>query len=1153
MKKEKMTEDQLLLIIIFIVTFLLSSQLSYAQPDLKTIIPPSPTLASLGKYGDIPISNYTGSAGVSVPIHSISTGDFTLNISLNYHGVGVKVEEIASWTGLGWNLTGASAGITRQLRGLPDENGYMLPTGTKVADVMNLNGHDRDEYLKTAVNTSPVDLEPDIFNYNIGDISGKFYYSQEQNDFITLPRDAIYIDKEYFTTTGKWRLIAKNGTEYIFEQAEWTISATQCNGQGGPASSSPATGWFLSKIITPVRKREINFYYQSANYSIDNIASHTKYSSPTFSLPPCVDPIGKKCDSQTEYFTFRLASISYDNGKIEFESVMERLDVPGDRRLDKIKVYLGNETTPSKVIDLNYGYFNENLITQNLPGWELEKHLRLKLTSVIIRDKQNTITMPYTFEYNEVVNNKSLPSRMSYAQDNWGFYNGADSNTDLIPQLRQGPILMPGANRTTNHLYASLGLLSKITYPTKGYTTFEYGAHRVPGFVPHSENNLWLHKFFYLDPSDICEERNHSFIFCDSVNIADKSTNPVLVNIAIEGIKNCSFCPEATTCALLSLESDNFSFPINCGGTSVQIPGGKYAVVADFSNNSDPSVFEDFVIRIDWYEPDRNYVGPGESYVGGARLSKITSYNGLGQTTTKKIEYAFGALAFADPVYEYSLPCDDDGLVTMRTSTSNYPMTTTKGSHIGYGEVTVYSDDNGTNGKTVYKYWSPRDVGDVYFYSYNHLGGAPSFGWGGSTEYPFAPPASLDHKRGLLRSEFIYEGSGASERLVRSIEYFYDPMDGDPHLPETGRLHNATKAIKAMPAALTSQAAQMYAVFSLYEVQSDWIRQVKVVEKNYATNGEVLTSETKNSYGSTTHLQLTSTSQTNSDYSIATTYFTYPDDITINSDSPSGDAKAIKQLRENHYKDTPIQILKTTKVPSHQEFVTSGLLSTFHENSLLPKQILVLDESQKELSSFVMPSVNNSGNLVFDSLFKPRILFSKYDEMANLIEQSKFGDIKYAYKWGYNGEFPIAEAINCSPEDFFYTSFEDAISNVSSQAKTGLKGSTGTLAISLPKPGSYTLTYWRKGSSTSWELVEQVVSSNITIGGSGWIIDEVRLVPQTARMSTFTYSPGKGLTSKTDHNNITTYYDYDDFGRLREIRDADNNLLKIMSYHLTSD
>lgn len=65
---------------------------------------PTPNAASLGKYGDIPVSHHTGVTNISIPIYTIQEGDINLPISLDYHSSGIKVDEVASWIGLGWSL-----------------------------------------------------------------------------------------------------------------------------------------------------------------------------------------------------------------------------------------------------------------------------------------------------------------------------------------------------------------------------------------------------------------------------------------------------------------------------------------------------------------------------------------------------------------------------------------------------------------------------------------------------------------------------------------------------------------------------------------------------------------------------------------------------------------------------------------------------------------------------------------------------------------------------------------------------------------------------------------------------------------------------------------------------------------------------------------
>jgi YD repeat-containing protein len=83
----------------------------------------------------------------------------------------------------------------------------------------------------------------------------------------------------------------------------------------------------------------------------------------------------------------------------------------------------------------------------------------------------------------------------------------------------------------------------------------------------------------------------------------------------------------------------------------------------------------------------------------------------------------------------------------------------------------------------------------------------------------------------------------------------------------------------------------------------------------------------------------------------------------------------------------------------------------------------------------------------------------------------------------------------------------------------------------------------------TWMLYEHLVSgqSNITISGSG-AIDELRLYPKDALVTTYTYDPLIGMTSQSDASGKIVYYDYDPFGRLFLIKDQNKNILKKYCY-----
>ena len=62
--------------------------------------------------------------------------------------------------------------------------------------------------------------------------------------------------------------------------------------------------------------------------------------------------------------------------------------------------------------------------------------------------------------------------------------------------------------------------------------------------------------------------------------------------------------------------------------------------------------------------------------------------------------------------------------------------------------------------------------------------------------------------------------------------------------------------------------------------------------------------------------------------------------------------------------------------------------------------------------------------------------------------------------------------------------------------------------------------------------------------------DDLRFYPEDAMMTTYGYDRSTWqLTSITDVNNVTTFYEYDDAGRLMHVMDQDKKILSGYRYH----
>ena len=128
----------------------------------------SPTAASLGRFGDVPVSAYTGSPDVSIPLFVLQGRTFELPLTLEhrqrqrYQGGGIRVEQIASWVGLGWALD-AGGTVTRTVRGISDDlaGGY-YNTGQGI-DIFydDDNLLTPDDTLLTNIANGVLDTEPD--------------------------------------------------------------------------------------------------------------------------------------------------------------------------------------------------------------------------------------------------------------------------------------------------------------------------------------------------------------------------------------------------------------------------------------------------------------------------------------------------------------------------------------------------------------------------------------------------------------------------------------------------------------------------------------------------------------------------------------------------------------------------------------------------------------------------------------------------------------------------------------------------------------------------------------------------------------------------------------------------------------------------------
>src|SRR5215813_8930666 len=79
-------------------------------------LPKTPESDGMEQFGKIPVNELTGTPDISIPIYTLKSNFLSLPITLAYHATGIKVNQEASWVGLGWDLD-AGGRITIETKG----------------------------------------------------------------------------------------------------------------------------------------------------------------------------------------------------------------------------------------------------------------------------------------------------------------------------------------------------------------------------------------------------------------------------------------------------------------------------------------------------------------------------------------------------------------------------------------------------------------------------------------------------------------------------------------------------------------------------------------------------------------------------------------------------------------------------------------------------------------------------------------------------------------------------------------------------------------------------------------------------------------------------------------------------------------------------
>jgi YD repeat-containing protein len=494
--------------------------------DIRTI--PSPTAANLGLYGEVPVSYYTGTPDISIPLYEIKGKHVTVPITLTYHPSAIRPEIHPGPTGLGWTLQ-AGGVITRTVLGNSTDEcddkyiskairGYLFYTNGWISnDDWKQNA---EQGLNEGLACRNVvwyqapysDLEPDEFHFSFLGISGKFYFDhlggiQVQcdrpiqvlfnNEFIQ-PHDVnleYQSDNSHFHRAIKsFTIIDEYGNRYYFGgENAIEFSDPISYGDDIPAMGYYlyATSWFLNKVESTDNSDVIMFNYErgpfisqlyrSADiyYNGPDFNSNNLVLGGTFISPVYLTDIVKK---NGEIATFKLSKsneLSYK--QIDYQRIFDQQRVNNYVLLDRaqsIPWYNNNDQSYDNKLEYVQWLKLDNILITDGAGNSLKDSVlrkvlftyhenpdeRLFLEKVSIFGHESPTTLTYAFDYKD---RDKLYPYLECVTDHWGFHNGKKYSTNGLLYQQKEP----------NLDYTDSGILSSIHYPTGGIAHFKYELH----------------------------------------------------------------------------------------------------------------------------------------------------------------------------------------------------------------------------------------------------------------------------------------------------------------------------------------------------------------------------------------------------------------------------------------------------------------------------------------------------------------------------------------------------------------------------------------------------------------------------------------------------------------------------------------------------
>lgn len=1026
------------------------------------VVLPSPNAWNSLNETKADVDLYTGRLNYSIPLHTIKSRELEIPISLQYSTDGIKVDDLASEVGLGWQLN-AGGVIGRVMRGLPDEfdGPYTIQLGCigqgcqpqvpakGFLDASVGDYADKDYFISSS---RPVTNRKEIIEY-----------SNRTGDYVSLGQDPKVWDTEpdefYFNFdrySGKF-VFDKNGTIQIIPQQNLSITKIISNNLYTASEAGNA-------MITSFQiKDDRGMIYTFGNLNPTTKAQMTaievtKYSlySVWFQLAYYFDAIATGAASNQGLPVNLFAPVPIlliDNGAANFG-----IDAVDNKQTFTSSWYLTKVESPNgDYIDLNYTNEDVKYMTgrthdlsqlnldwytygeSNLFGTYLNNDVPPSISATGIKYQGQRFTINTA---KSTINTKKLSSIIAATGEKATFVNNL-SRPDLLGAKGLEMIYIFNSSNEWIKKYDFNYDLSVSQYE-EDYYQFKILTNQGIKYPYEFSSTSYTYSAVPLTEGDWA-----AMLAADHYRILLSSVNETFFGNVSQNLLSFEYNTDYILPRRLSAKQDYYgyfnsnlaghtlrnTYYTDTYGASIQMPvvfaslfkdeiGALYLRPGGTNHSSVAERAKAGTLK-NIYNRNGSKVSIEYQQNQGLRVSKISYFPDKNIPLSEDVSYLYsnGQSAGFSAKYSNVFPVKTiNASITRNTVSSssvpvNQSLNKTKGGFVGYGLVEKV---RAGLGKEIFEFYNPTTNPNT-----DYLRFAPESDASGQANqlttgdyFPFAPMNNFDYQRGILKKITTKNEAGQNLKIDTYI-YNINP---------TGFTPQVIYGLK--PGKYVFDGFPIFTA-SFYSYKTDWVYLDYIESKIYdqvdpGNEAKTAVTTTQNFYyrpGETapvSDLIARKTVTTLPSGERLINEFKYPLDYTTTATPTDLTAKAIHLLKAKKIEGVPIETmnyLERTEGGVTSKYLLGASLKKFKE---FQTNRVYLSETYKlkagvgnAFTTYAWSTVSaNVFSWTNSANFKLSGSIDSYDAYGNPLTETSEAGIQSTYTWGYNNSLLASSALN---------------------------------------------------------------------------------------------------------------------------------------------